>query len=179
MIGTVQKIRTGSDLTEMTAEIVSAYVAHNSVPIADLPALLQNVHAALGRLGSPVKEEPKVEPLVPAVPIKKSITDDYLVSLENGQKFKSLKRHLMTTYGMTPQDYRTKWNLPRDYPMVAPAYASARSALAKNLRLGRMSYLTPQPEVTPKPETAAPEPEAAPAKKTGRLRKKVAAEAAA
>ena len=162
-----------TDLTELTAEIVSAYVAHNSVPMAELPALLQNVRAALGGLGSPVKEDPKVEPLVPAVSVRKSITDDYLISLEDGQKFKSLKRHLMTSYGMTPQDYRTKWGLPKDYPMVAPGYASARSALAKNLGLGRKPMPRPAPVVT---AVAEQEVAKAPAKKTRQPRKKTDAE---
>ena len=168
-----------AELTELTAEIVSAYVAKNNLPMSELPALLRNVHAALGGLGSPVREEPKREALVPAVSIKKSITDDYIISLEDGQKFKSLKRHLMTTYGMTPQDYRTKWNLPKDYPMVAPGYASQRSALAKSLGLGRKSYLTPLAEVTSQPEAAVSEPEAVVAKKAGRPRKKIAKAAAA
>ena len=157
----VQPTATKPDLTQITAEIVSAYVARNNVPPSDLPGLLQNVHAALGALGTD-KEEPKVEELKPAVPIKKSITDDYLISLENGQKFKSLKRHLMTTYKMTPADYRAKWGLPKDYPMVAPAYAKSRSALAKSLGLGRKAMPTPAP--TP-----------APAKKPGRVKRSAAA----
>ena len=120
-----------TDLTQLTAEIVSAYVAHNSLPAAELPAVLNSVRIALGGLGTtPATEQPKPDELKPAVPIKKSVTDDYLISLENGQKFKSLKRHLMTTYGMTPEQYREKWGLPKDYPMVAPAYAKSRSALA-------------------------------------------------
>ena len=128
--------------------------------MSDLPALLHNVHAALGGLGA-TKEEPKVEELKPAIAIKKSITDDYLISLENGQRFKSLKRHLMTTYNMTPADYRAKWGLPKDYPMVAPAYAKSRSALAKSLGLGRKAIPTAPPAIV-----VAPEPE--PAKKPGR-----------
>ena len=149
-----------SNLTELTAEIVSAYVARNNVPASDLPSLLQSVHAALGRIANgAVAEEQKPEPLVPAVPIKKSITDDYLVSLENGQKFKSLKRHLMTTYNMTPQQYREKWGLPKDYPMVAPAYAKSRSALAKSLGLGRKAALPVEVEAEVEVEV---EPAAAP-----------------
>lgn len=132
------------NLKEATVEIVAAFVSHNPLPASELPVVISNVHAALVQLGSPVSEgdggtKASKEPLVPAVPIKKSVTDDYIVSLENGQKFKSLKRHLMTSYGMTPDQYRQKWDLPKDYPMVAPAYAKARSHLAKQLGLGRVS----------------------------------------
>ncbi len=151
-----------NNLTELTAEIVSAYVARNNVPASELPSLLQSVHAALGRIatGSATVEQ-KPEPLVPAVPIKKSIMDDYLISLENGQKFKSLKRHLMTTYNMTPQQYREKWGLPKDYPMVAPAYAKSRSALAKSLGLGRKAAVAVEPAP---PAPAVKEPGAKPAR---------------
>ena len=120
---------------ELTTDIVSAYVGNNPVPMADLPSLIANVSAALSALATPAPE-PKEE-LVPAVNPKRSVFPDYIVSLENGQKFKSLKRHLMTQYGMTPEQYREKWSLPRDYPMVAPNYANARSELAKKLGLGR------------------------------------------
>ena len=135
-----------TDLVQLTAEIIAAYVAHNSLPPAELPAVLNSVHVALGGLGKvhAIEQQP-TEELKPAVPIKKSITNDYLISLENGQKFKSLKRHLMTTYGMTPQQYREKWGLAKDYPMVAPAYAQSRSALAKSLGLGRKAMPTPSP----------------------------------
>lgn len=123
-------------LIELTADVVSAYVSNNPVPLAELPALIGQVHAALkGTAGRAVEE--KLEPPKPAVPIKKSVTPDYIVSLEDGKKFKSLKRHLATHYGMTPEDYRAKWGLPADYPMVAPNYAAARSALAKSMGLGR------------------------------------------
>ncbi len=136
-------------ITELTAEIVSAYVSRNSVPMAELPLLLHNVHGALDRIATAATpEQTKVEELKPAVPIKKSVSDDYIISLENGQKFKSLKRHLMTAYGMTPQQYREKWNLPKDYPMVAPAYAKSRSALAKSLGLGRKA-MVPAAEAAP------------------------------
>lgn len=119
---------------ELTADVVSAYVSHNPVPSADLPSLINEVYAALVSAGAR-----EVEPaaLRPAVPIKRSVTPDYIISLEDGKKFKSLKRHLMTRYGMTPEDYRAKWGLPADYPMVAPNYAAARSALAKSTGLGR------------------------------------------
>ncbi|HYC24929.1 MAG TPA: MucR family transcriptional regulator [Roseiarcus sp.] len=121
---------------ELAAEIVSAYVSNNSVPASDLPALLGDVHSALVRVSSgAVAAAPEVAK--PAVPPKKSITNDYLVCLEDGRKFKSLKRHLRTQYNMSPEQYREKWGLPSDYPMVAPAYAKARSALAKQMGLGQ------------------------------------------
>ena len=122
-------------LMELTAEVVAAYVSNNSLPVSDLPALIADVFGALGRTHSapatPTAEKPK-----PAVPVKKSVTDDYIVCLEDGKKFKSLKRHLMTHYNLSPEDYREKWDLPADYPMVAPNYAAARSRLAKQMGLG-------------------------------------------
>ncbi|HXW20190.1 MAG TPA: MucR family transcriptional regulator [Roseiarcus sp.] len=121
---------------ELAAEIVSAYVSNNSVPASDLPALLGDVHSALVRVSSGVAAAAP-EVAKPAVPPKKSITNDYLVCLEDGLKFKSLKRHLRTQYNMSPEQYREKWGLPADYPMVAPAYAKARSALAKQMGLGQ------------------------------------------
>lgn len=124
------------DFIELAADIVSAFVSNNSVPIADLPALIGSVHATLGKLTQSAVEE-KPEPLTPAVSIKRSITPDYIVCLEDGKKFKSLKRHLRTRYDMTPDQYRAKWNLASDYPMVAPNYAAARSELAKNMGLGQ------------------------------------------
>ncbi len=161
-------------ITELTAEIVSAYVSRNSVPMAELPLLLQNVHGALDRIATAAApEETKVEELKPAVPIKKSVSDDYIISLENGQKFKSLKRHLMTAYGMTPQQYREKWNLPKDYPMVAPAYAKSRSALAKSLGLGRKAMV---PVTDPAPEPAVKA--ASPGETVKKLRKPRVAKAA-
>ena len=120
----------------LTAEIVSAYVSNNSVSAADIPALINQVHAALTRVSAGQGDAP-TEPLRPAVPIKKSITPDYLVCLEDGKKFKSLKRHLRTQYNMTPEQYREKWGLAADYPMVAPNYAQARSQLAKQMGLGQ------------------------------------------
>jgi predicted transcriptional regulator len=120
---------------ELTASIVSAYVAKNSVPMANLADLVSSVHTALHKLGPTA--EPELVQAVPAVPVKKSVTPDYIISLEDGRKFKSLKRHLSTHYGMTPEQYRSKWNLPSDYPMVAPNYAATRSALAKTMGLGR------------------------------------------
>jgi predicted transcriptional regulator len=121
---------------ELAAEIVSAYVSNNSVPASELPALLAEVHSAIVRVASGTVA-PTPEAAKPAVPPKKSITNEYIVCLEDGRKFKSLKRHLRTQYNMSPEQYREKWNLPPDYPMVAPAYAKARSALAKQMGLGQ------------------------------------------
>jgi predicted transcriptional regulator len=127
---------TSPNYIELSAEIVSAYVSNNSVPAADLPSLLNSVYAALTKTAQGQQEEPKAE-LVPAVSVKKSLTPDYIICLEDGKKFKSLKRHLRTTYDMTPEQYRAKWNLPADYPMVAPNYAKARSELAKSIGFGQ------------------------------------------
>jgi predicted transcriptional regulator len=124
------------ELVQLTADIVSAYVSNNKVSTEELAKLIQDVHGALKRAPA-AAATPEPEPLVPAVPIRKSITPDYIISLEDGRKFKSLKRHLAGTYGMTPDEYRSKWGLPRDYPMVAPNYAKARSELAKSMGLGR------------------------------------------
>jgi predicted transcriptional regulator len=120
----------------LTAEIVSAYVSNNTVASADIPALINQVHTALLRVTSADAHSPS-EPLKPAVPIKKSINPDFITCLEDGKKFKSLKRHLRTQYNMTPEQYRDKWSLPADYPMVAPNYAAARSQLAKQMGLGQ------------------------------------------
>jgi predicted transcriptional regulator len=120
----------------LTAEIVSAYVSNNTVASADIPALINQVHSALLRVSSG-EAEVSSEPLKPAVPVKRSINADYIVCLEDGKKFKSLKRHLRTQYGMTPEQYREKWGLAADYPMVAPNYAAARSQLAKQMGLGQ------------------------------------------
>jgi predicted transcriptional regulator len=124
------------DLIELAAEIVSAYVSNNSVPAADLPALINEVFTALTRVGTPPAEVAS-EPLKPAVPIKKSVHNDFIICLEDGKKFKSLKRHLRTQYNMSPEQYREKWGLPPEYPMVAPNYAAARSRLAKEMGLGQ------------------------------------------
>ncbi|MGQ3676635.1 MucR family transcriptional regulator [Xanthobacter sp. TB0139] len=121
---------------ELAAHIVSAYVSNNSVAAGDLPALINEVYATLER-ASRREEEPEVELLKPAVPVKRSITPDFIICLEDGKKFKSLKRHLRTQYNLTPEQYREKWGLPPDYPMVAPNYAAARSALAKQMGLGQ------------------------------------------
>jgi predicted transcriptional regulator len=127
---------TDNQYIELAAEIVSAYVSNNSVPASDLPSLLSDVHSALVRVSTGVAVVAP-EAAKPAVPPKKSITNDYIVCLEDGRKFKSLKRHLRTQYNMSPEEYREKWGLPPDYPMVAPAYAKARSALAKQMGLGQ------------------------------------------
>ena len=125
-----------AEIIEMTADIVSAYVGNNSVSATELPNLIQSVHRALSTVsGGTVEVAPA--PKEPAVPVKRSITPDYLVCLEDGRKFKSLKRHLRTKYDMSPDEYRAKWSLPKDYPMVAPNYAKARSDLAKQMGLGQ------------------------------------------
>ena len=121
---------------ELAADIVSAYVSNNSVPSSELPALINEVHNALLRVNTGVAPV-VVEALKPAVPTKKSITNDYIICLEDGKKFKSLKRHLRTQYNISPEEYREKWGLPADYPMVAPNYAKARSQLAKQMGLGQ------------------------------------------
>ena len=118
---------------QLTANIVSAYVSNNTVPSAEIPALISQVYSALMRVSNGVP----AEPLKPVVSIKRSITPEYLVCMEDGKKFKSLKRHLRTQYQMTPDQYRAKWNLPADYPMVAPKYAAVRSRLAKQMGLGQ------------------------------------------
>ena len=121
---------------ELTANIVSAYVSNNPVPSAEIPNLIGQVHSALKRVSGGqaalTADQPK-----PVVPVKRSVTSDYIVCLEDGKKFKSLKRHLRTQYKMTPEQYREKWSLPPDYPMVAPNYAAARSQLAKQMGLGQ------------------------------------------
>ncbi|MEM1138238.1 MAG: MucR family transcriptional regulator [Pseudomonadota bacterium] len=125
-----------TELIDMTAEIVSAYVGNNTVGASDLPRIIQEVYVALDEATSGNAEEHK-EPQKPAVTIKRSITPDYIICLEDGKKFKSLKRHLRTHYDLSPEEYRDKWNLPKDYPMVAPNYAKARSNLAKQMGLGQ------------------------------------------
>lgn len=124
-----------SNFIELAADIVSAYVSNNSVNATELPSLISEVHTALLRVSNGTAE-PAAEAPRPAVTVKKSITPEYIICLEDGKKFKSLKRHLRTRYHMTPEDYRAKWGLPHDYPMVAPNYAKARSDLAKKMGLG-------------------------------------------
>lgn len=122
---------------ELTADIVSAYVANNTVSSGDIPSLISDIHSALVRVSAGQEIPVVLEPAKPAVSIKKSITNDYIICLEDGKKFKSLKRHLRTSYNMSPEQYREKWGLPQDYPMVAPNYAEARSQLAKQMGLGQ------------------------------------------
>ena len=126
-----------ADYIQITADIVPAFVSNNAVRATELPAVIEAVHTSLLKASEIKAEEPVSESKAPAVPVKKSITDDFIICLEDGKKFKSLKRHLSTAYNMSPDEYRAKWGLSRDYPMVAPAYASARSSLARQMGLGR------------------------------------------
>jgi predicted transcriptional regulator len=139
------------NVLSLTAEIVSAYVSKNPLPRASLSEVIGQVHQSLRSL-TPGKAEESASPPVPAVSIKKSVTPDYIISLEDGRKFKSLKRYLSTRFGMTPDEYRRKWGLPASYPMVAPNYAARRSELAKSIGLGRKA----------KPVEAKPKRKAAP-----------------
>ena len=125
-----------NDLIELSTEIVSAYVSHNALSLTDLPKLISDVHNALKGLRSEGAPEP-IEELKPAVPVRKSVAPDYIICLEDGKKFKSLKRHLRTHYDLSPEEYREKWGLAADYPMVAPNYSATRSRLAKDNGLGR------------------------------------------
>jgi len=124
-----------NNLAELTADVVAAYVANNPVPVTSLPDLIKDVHSALNS-ASKGANEPAEAPKNPAVSIRKSVTSDHIVCLEDGLKFKSLKRHLRTYHGMTPEEYRAKWSLPADYPMVAANYSEKRAALAKKIGLG-------------------------------------------
>ncbi|SDB99700.1 transcriptional regulator, MucR family [Sphingomonas sp. YR710] len=130
-------------LIALTADIVAAHVGSNNVSITDLPALIGSVHKALAGLGTVAEPEPTRQE--PAVSVRASIKPDYIVCLEDGKKLKMLKRHLMTHYQLTPDQYRTKWNLPADYPMVAPNYAATRKALALKIGLGRKPKASPAP----------------------------------
>ena len=145
-----------STLITLTADIVAAHVTNNSVAVSDLPSLIQNVHDALNRLGTAdTVPEAKQEP---AVSIRASVKPDHIVCLEDGKKLKMLKRHLMTHYQLTPAEYRTKWNLPSDYPMVAPNYAEKRRALAKKIGLGRKPKVASAPAARTKKGPAAGSP---------------------
>lgn len=126
----------GDKLLQLTADVVAAYVSNNIVPAGEMPGLISEIHSALGRIGSEEAAAPAERPK-PAVNPKRSVHDDHIVCLEDGKKFKSLKRHIMAHYGLTPEQYREKWGLDANYPMVAPNYAAARSALAKKMGLGR------------------------------------------
>jgi predicted transcriptional regulator len=166
-----------NELLALTADIVSAHVANNTVAVADLPTLIGSVHSTLAGLGAAPEAAP--ETLEPAVSVRSSIKPDYIVCLEDGKKLKMLKRHLMTHYNLTPDQYRARWNLPSSYPMVAPNYAEQRRSLAKSIGLGRKPKAAPAPAAVeapaPKPRARkaaapAPAPEAAaPAK--GRRKK--------
>lgn len=126
-----------NDLVEISASIVSHYVSHNAISANDLPKLISEVHAAVKGLSATAPAEAAEVELKPAVSVRKSITPDYIICLEDGKKFKSLKRHLRTHYDLSPEEYREKWGLPTDYPMVAPSYSATRSNLAKSNGLGR------------------------------------------
>jgi len=130
---------TGLNFVEIAADIVSAYVSKNSIPASELPELLAKVHGSLTSIAGGQAKTEQAEPKTPAVPVKKSVTPDFVICLEDGKKFKSLKRHLRTTYNLSPAEYRAKWDLPHDYPMVAPNYAKARSELAKQMGLGQQA----------------------------------------
>ena len=142
---------------KLAADIVAAYVSNNSIQTTDLPALIHAVHASLLQAAAGPAEAPAAAPKEPAVSIKKSVTSDHIVCLEDGKKFSSLKRHLAASHDLTPAAYRTKWGLPPDYPMVAPAYAAQRSTLAKQIGLGasRAAAKATEPanEVTAAPAT--------------------------
>jgi predicted transcriptional regulator len=163
-----------SDLLELTAQIVSAHCSNNTVQAEVLPGLISQVYRALANVGTPEVVEP--EKPTPAVPIRKSVFPDYIVCLEDGKKLKMLKRHLQSAYNMTPDEYRARWGLPPEYPMVAPNYAEHRSTLARQIGLGRKSAA---PEAAEPADTAADadqdasddEASAAPAARRGRRRK--------
>jgi predicted transcriptional regulator len=122
------------DILALTTNIVAAYVSNNSLAVADVPALIEQIYRTLSNVG--LEQPAAPEKLQPAIPIKKSVTPEYIICLEDGKKLKMLKRHLKTAYNMTPEDYRERWGLPADYPMVAPNYAKQRSKLAKQIGLG-------------------------------------------
>ena len=131
------------ELLKLTTEIVAAHVGNNAIAGSDLAALIQSVFDTLGRLAA---DEPAAAEMTPAVPIRRSVTDDYIVCLEDGKKLKTLKRHLMTDHGLTPEEYRARWGLKRDYPMAAPNYSAQRQAIAKQIGLGRKPAPPPEPE---------------------------------
>ncbi|MFK0691154.1 MucR family transcriptional regulator [Mesorhizobium sp. IMUNJ 23033] len=140
-----------TDIVSIAADIVAAYVSNNPLPVGELPKLIGDIHAALQGIGTPA-----TEPVVkqePAVSIRKSVTPDYIICLEDGKKFKSLKRHIGVHYNLSPEEYRQKWNLPSDYPMVAPNYAATRSAMAKSIGLGRKAT-APTPAAAESPRRA-------------------------
>lgn len=135
MADLMQKDETSDSLLELTSEIVAAHVSNNSVSAGDLPGLIEQVYSTLAAVSHGPAVDDEDQP-IPAVPVKKSITPDYIICLEDGKKLKMLKRHLKTAYDMTPEEYKERWGLPSDYPMVAPNYAKQRSKLAKKIGLG-------------------------------------------
>lgn len=143
----------GNELVEMTGRIVASYVRSNQIAVSDLPNLIRLVHQSLSGSGKAV--EPEVVELRPAVAIKKSVTPDYIVCLEDGKKLKMLKRYLRTAFGMTPDEYRRKWGLPADYPMTAPNYAEQRSAFAKSIGLGKKAAQPVKPARRGRAKSAA------------------------
>src|SRR3954447_21193886 len=145
--------RAAADILGLTAQIVSAHVSKNQIGTDALPLLIQSVYRSLSKAGEIEAAPPAAQ--TPAVPIKKSVFPDYIVCLEDGKKLKMLKRHLQTSYGLTPEAYRTKWGLPRDYPMVAPSYAATRSTLAKSIGLGRKPAAAAEPVVAKLPARRA------------------------
>jgi predicted transcriptional regulator len=156
----VNSVTDGSErqgLLSLTAEIVASFSSNNALAAGDLPAVIGSVFQALRNAGQGEAEKSAEAP-VPAVPIKKSIGTDFLVCLEDGRKMKTLKRYLAGRYNLTPQEYRQRWGLPRDYPMVAPAYAARRSEMAKQIGFGRKSAAAAPPPPAPEPAPAAPEP---------------------
>src|SRR3954465_11763887 len=162
--------QTPPNYIELAADLVSAFVSNNSVSAAELPALIGNVHDALTKVASGSVQQQTEEPKkAPAVSVKKSVQPDYIVCLEDGKRFKSLKRHLRTVYDLTPDQYRAKWGLPADYPMTAPNYAAARSELAKSMGLGQKRRSEPVVEAQPAPVRAEPAQAKAPAR--GRRKK--------
>ena len=163
----------GPELTSLTVDVVAAYVANNVIGTDKLADFIGSVHAALSKSAAGALEPEKVE-LIPAVPVKKSVTSDYIVCLEDGKQFKSLKRHLKSCYDLTPEEYREKWGLPQDYPMVAPGYASKRSELAKNMGLGQRKSVE-----VPSQKTSATASAAAPAEKAVKTSSKRGRKAAA
>jgi len=158
------------DHVGLVVDIVSAYVGNNSLAVGELPGLITAVHGALAQLSNK-PAEPEEPPLVPAVSIRRSIQQDFLICLEDGKKFKSLKRHLRTRYNLSPDEYRARWNLPDDYPMVAPSYAATRSELARTMGLGQQrrkwpAKVAPEAAAEPVQENSA----AAPRRRSGRAR---------
>src|SRR3954453_17373549 len=151
--------QTPPNYIELAADLVSAFVSNNPVPAAELPALIGTVHAALTKTASGSSQQPMEGPKkAPAGSVKKSVQPDYIVCLEDGRRLKSLKRHLRTVYDLTPEQYRAKWGLPADYPMVAPNYAAARSELAKSMGLGARRKATTEAEPQVAPEQSSPSP---------------------